>query len=96
MIRYIFNFYIFFYPYRNEGHEYRNALCFFVCVTNFQYMRRFVSHSHVTSGLLAPLSEDLVVFSFRLRMWDLIFLFVINYKFVFFALLVYLRMNRYF
>ena len=31
----------------------------------------------------------------RLRMWDLIFPFVIKYKFVFFALLVYLKMKSY-
>ena len=79
-------------------------------------MRRFVSYAHVTSGLVAPLS-DLVIFSFciafsfwqidavqsyikeagvaRLRMWNLIFPFVINYKFVFFFFCSYTCLFEY-
>ena len=62
------------------------------CVTNFEHMRRFVSYAHVTSGLVASLS-DIIFSQFfvavqgfikeaevgGLRMWDLFVSFVINH-----------------
>ena len=58
------------------------------CVTNFQHMRRFVSYTLVTSGLQIDVVQGYIkeAGGARFHMWNLIFAFVINYKFAFFLL----------